>query len=454
MTAVSRLEPARKPASAPKVFVALALAVLLSACGSRDKPLPGEREPVRANEFVGQDTTPNRARPIALPPAVVNADWSFRNGSASGRPAQQPAFAAEPRLRWSFPLGKGGGRRERVTVTPIAAGGLVFGMDAEANLSAVTPQGARVWTKNLVPVGQKADSAPGGGMAQAGGVLFVTTGFGEVLAMEPGTGQVLWRKSFEAPVPAAPVVEGSRLFVVLRDDTALALSTATGETLWEIKSAGKGAGLMGGATPAVAGGLAVIPFTSGELRGVSVATGLWEWGTAVTPGRPDLARSSIGDITGDPVILGSAIYASSQNGRTLRMERSTGARLWTMDEGAYGPVWPVGDSIFLVSDRGALVRADAAKGEEIWSVELPQFHPNHNIFGDRMPFRAITHFGPILAGDRLWIASGDARLRGFSPTDGRLLTEIELPAGAAAPPVIAGGIMYVVTEDGKLNALQ
>jgi hypothetical protein len=52
------------------------------------------------------------------------------------------------------------------------------------------------------------------------------------------------------------------------------------------------------------------------------------------------------------------------------------------------------------------------------------------------------------------VASGDAVLRGFSPVNGALLAEIPLPAPAAAPPAVAGGVMYLVTTNGQLHALQ
>jgi outer membrane protein assembly factor BamB len=154
------------------------------------------------------------------------------------------------------------------------------------------------------------------------------------------------------------------------------------------------------------------------------------------------------------VIHGDAVFSSSQNGRTIRVDRSTGTRLWTMSQGAYDPVWPVGGSLFLVSGEGRLVRAGQEQGEVIWSVQLPELHPNRNWFGDRMPTRAVTHFGPTLAGGKLWVASGDGVLRGFSPVNGALLSSIELPGPAAAPPAVAGGVMYVVTTNGQLHALQ
>ena len=66
----------------------------------------------------------------------------------------------------------------------------------------------------------------------------------------------------------------------------------------------------------------------------------------------------------------------------------------------------------------------------------------------------MPYYGPILAGGRIWVASGDGFLRAFSPVDGARLAEIEIPGGAAAQPAVAGGVMYIVTTDGELLAFQ
>jgi outer membrane protein assembly factor BamB len=432
-------------------LLVLCAAVALAACDRRDQPLPGQRIDVRAAAGVAEPSG-MRARPISLPTPVLNADWSYRTGAASGRPAQ-PALAAAPQVRWSAPLGAGDTRRSRLMVAPVVSGGLVFAMDANGLLSAFDRNGSLAWTVSLIPEGQRPGTGPGGGMSAMGGVLYVTTGYGQAMALDPRTGGIYWRRQFEAPIRSAPVARDGRVILVLRDDTALALQASDGATIWEIESSG-GTGLLGGATPAVEGSMAVIPFASGEVRAVSAASGQWLWGTAIVTGPEALARNPIVDISGDPVISGDAVFTSSQNGRTIRVERATGTRLWTMPKGAYDPVWPVGGSLFLVSDESELVRADASLGEVIWTAQLPKLHPNRNWFGDRMPSRAITHFGPILAGGKLWVASGDGMLRGFSPVNGALLTSIALPGPAAAPPAVAGGVMYVVTTNGLLNALQ
>ena len=428
----------------------LALLLALAACSDKDKPLPGERIPVRPEEEPVAGAA--RAHGLAIPPARVNADWSHRNGAAAGR-LVNPAFRPVPQLIWAVDIGAGDSKRARLLTGPIVAGGLVYAIDAAGQLTAVTRDGRIAWSRSLVPEGQVADSGPGGGMALAGGVLFVTTGFGEVFALSPSTGGTIWRRTLEGPIRAAPVVDGVRVVAVQRDDTAFALDARNGETLWRVQGTG-GTGLLGGASPASDGKLVVIPFASGEVLGVLARNGLTVWGTAVTGGRREFARNDINDISGDPVIDGSVVYASNQSGRTIKLDATTGERAWTIQEGSYGPAWPVGGSVFLLSDLGALVRADAATGELLWVVDLPTYFPYGGLFGHGKPFAAVPYYGPILAGGRLWVASGDGWLRAFGPVDGALLAQVELPGGAAAAPAIAGGVMYIATREGRLLAFQ
>jgi len=307
---------------------------------------------------------------------------------------------------------------------------------------------------SLVPPDQLPDSGPGGGMTVEGNTLFVGTGFGEVLALDPASGGIRWRQSLAAPVQSAPTLSAGRLIVVSRDDMAYGLDPQSGATLWQVQGIG-GPGLLGGASPASNGKLAILPFSSGELQGVLARNGLEVWSTAVTGGRRGIARNSITDISGAPVLDGAAaVYASNQSGRTVRLDTDTGERAWTIPEGSYGPAWPVGGSIFLLSDAGALVRADAATGELLWQVQLPELYPNPGWFGRGKPYMAVAYYGPVLAGGRLWVAGADGLLRAFSPSDGSPLAQVPLPGGAAGQPAVAGGVMYVPTRDGKLLAFQ
>ena len=96
------------------------------------------------------------------------------------------------------------------------------------------------------------------------------------------------------------------------------------------------------------------------------------------------------------------------------------------------------------------MRVDASDGSAIWAVDLPKYIKDKPL--GRGPVYA--HYGPILAGGRIWVASNDGFLRAYSPKDGALLASVEVPGGATTDPVVAGGVLYVVGTKGQLFAFR
>ena len=68
--------------------------------------------------------------------------------------------------------------------------------------------------------------------------------------------------------------------------------------------------------------------------------------------------------------------------------------------------------------------------------------------------KVFAHYGPILAGSRLVIASSDGKIRQFDPASGELISTLKMPAGAASAPIIVGGTLYVLSTNGNLLAFR
>jgi predicted MFS family arabinose efflux permease len=64
----------------------------------------------------------------------------------------------------------------------------------------------------------------------------------------------------------------------------------------------------------------------------------------------------------------------------------------------------------------------------------------------------IQWAGPVLAGEQLWLAGSNRELVAVDPYEGKRLITIRLKAPAYLPPVVAGGMAYVLTDDGTLTA--
>jgi len=426
----------------------LAIATFVSAC-NRDFILEGERFALRApfSENAGE-APENRALPISLPASATNAEWTHRLGSPSTRIAH-PALGGTLQQVWSVPIGQGDGRRHRITAEPVSSGGLIYTLDSRAQVTAVRTNGEVAWTRDLTPsFTRNADSASGGGLAIADGKLFVTSAFGMLWALDLATGAEVWSKRFDAPLTAAPTIVGGVAYVVASDSTGWALDASTGQTDWQITGAPSPSSMVGGAAPAVAGELVLFPTSAGELIAARRDTGQIMWRRAVAGTRIGMAYASVTDVTGDPIVQGDVVYVGNQSGRVMALNRSDGRIIWTADEAAYGPVWPVGGSVFLMSDRNRLVRLDASTGEFIWGEALPLFTQTR----ERRRAEVFPHYGPVLAGGRLVVGSGDGVLRSFDPVSGALASETELRSGAAIAPIVVGGTLYVVSRDGRLTA--
>lgn len=443
------------------VLTGLVALGLVAGC-SKDVPLAGERFPVRVplEESVAVAGQPapvapsaqaaNRAAPISVPAQTANAEWTHRGGGIA-HTGPNGALSAAPQLLWSADIGGGNSRKNRIVAAPVVGGGRIFTIDAHARLSATSMQGASLWATDIRIQGERVADISGGGLAYGGGKLFASTGYGEVIALDPASGGILWRQRLDSPAAGAPTVDGGIVYAMGRDGTGWALDAANGKTLWQISSAPGDAGMMGMASPAVTDTMVIFPFESGQVVAALRKGGTQIWTGAVAGKRVGRAYASVvSDITGDPVVVGDVTYMGSAAGRTGAFSTSSGERIWTADDGALNPPLVFGNSVFVVNDQGQLVRLDAKTGERIWAADLPYWVATKVKKRDAI----YAQFGPVLAGGRIAVASSDGVLRLFSPVDGTLVATTEIPGGAAAPMALAGGMMFVVSGDGQLLAFR
>ena len=443
-----------------RVAAGAAILALLSACAEREVILEGERFPVRAPledslpvEGQPAPTAPAAPENLSLPislPAASSGDWTHRAGNARHL-MPHASLSATPALAWSAPIGQGSTRKNRIAAAPVVAGGRIFTMDAGTMVSATSTGGASLWSVDLTADFDKGGGQSGGGLAAAGDVLFAATGYGELVALEAGSGKVIWRQRLDAPVSGAPAVDAGVVYVSGRDGSAWAVDVADGKGVWQVAGSPGPTGYIGTAAPTVGDRAVIFPSASGILTAVlRIGSGTKIWQGSIAGKRVGRAYALTYDVTGDAVLDGKVIYAGTGSGRTVAMSASSGEKIWSAGEGAMGPVAVAGGSLFLVNDEAKLVRLDAETGETIWAVEMPYFTTEK--VKKRKAIHA--HFGPVIAGGRVMVVSSDGLLRAFDPTDGSLTYSTEIPGGAAAQPAVAGGVLYVVGAKGQLHAFR
>ncbi|MEM8578622.1 MAG: PQQ-binding-like beta-propeller repeat protein [Pseudomonadota bacterium] len=434
-------------------LAALTATTLLSACQDRELILPGKREAVTSVLSDGAAIAAERAEPenvsapISLPAPRNNADATHHIGTPAYRTAH-PALSAAPQLAWAANIGAGDSRKQRITADPVVSGGLIYTLDADSQVSAVTTGGALAWQRTVRPARDNEGEATGGGLAVEGDTLYVSIGYGELAALDARSGAVRWTQQLDATGSGRPTVFGDLVYLMVGDETGWALEKDTGRIAWQIGSSADVNNVLGAPAPALTDDLAIFAFGTGELQAVFRRGGLRRWDASVLGERPGRALSKIDDVTGPPVVVGDVVYAGNQAGRMVAVNAGSGERIWTANDGAIGTMYPVGGSIFALTDQNALVRLDAGDGSRIWQTRLPNFVKDR----PRRISAVFAHHGPVVAGGRVHVASSDGQLRSFDPRDGSLVAITEIPNGASTAPVVAGQTLYLVNRNGQLLA--
>ncbi|MGB3243420.1 MAG: PQQ-binding-like beta-propeller repeat protein [Sulfitobacter sp.] len=428
----------------------------LGACAEKETYLVGKREDVRSvlqdaalAAPIDQTNLVNTARAISLGGQQSNASWTQSFGTEQYR-VSHPALRGAPQLAWSAKIGAGDSRKQRITADPVVSGGRVFTLDAGAQVAATSTSGAPLWTRDLTLASDRQGESSGGGLAIEGDTLYVSVGFGILAALDAATGAVRWTQQLDATGSGTPTVYGDLVYLTSGDDTGWALRKSDGRVEWQVGASTDRNNVLGAPAPALTSQFAIFAFGSGEVQGVFRQGGVGRWSTSVVGRRPGRASSLVSDVTSGPVVSGNTVFVGNFSGRLAALDVNSGQPLWTARDGAIGPVWPAGGNIFAVTDLNELVRLDASSGERIWGIPLPNFVKDK----PKRQSKVFAHYGPVIAGGRVIIASDDGLIRSYSPTDGSLIGTTEISGGATTAPVVAGGTLYVVSAKGQLHAFR
>ena len=430
----------------------IAAAISLQACGywfgtSEAPPLPGDRISVLRLDEVLKPDQRLRDLDVLLPRPQINPDWPQSGGTAN-HSMHHLAAEGDLAVAWVADIGKGSSSSTQLLAQPVIAGGRVFALDVNARVSAISAEtGTTLWTVDLES-NEDNDGLLGGGIAYFKGRLYVTTGFAQVIALDAGSGEEIWRRGVSGPVRSAPTVRGGRVFSISIDNQLHVFAADDGRDLWSHVGVVETAGLLGGASPAVDAGVVVAPFSSGELVALRAQNGRSVWSDSLAALRRTDPVSSLAHIRGNPVIDRGRVFAISNSGRMVSIDLRTGGRIWERPIGGTQSPWVAGNFIYVLTGNAELVCLSRREGRIRWVAPLQRFENEKN---KKTP---IIWVGPVLAGDRLIVASSLEEAWSISPYTGKLLGRVKISGPVLIPPAVAGGTVYILTDEAKLIALR
>ena len=154
-------------------------------------------------------------------------------------------------------------------------------------------------------------------------------------------------------------------------------------------------------------------------------------------GRSELGRMV--DVDGSPLVLGGIVYAVSFQGRLRAFRATDGAILWEFEMSSFLDLAEGYGQIYVVSDEdviSAIERSDAAL---VWRQE-------------GLRNRRLT--SPVAFGNYVVVGDSDGYLHVLAQSDGRFVARRKVGDGLRSGMIVADSVIYLLTNDGRLNALE
>jgi outer membrane protein assembly factor BamB len=423
------------------------LALALGGCSWFDwltdeaaKPIPGNREPVLSPV---RGLQVDAVEGVTLPPVETNPDWTqpHRNLAHVGG-----NLAGGLTKAWTADIGAGGDYRTRLTAEPIVVGGRVFTMDSDGAVAAWDAgSGKQFWSQTTKPKHNRGSNI-GGGIAFAGGRIYAATGRAELVVLDAGSGDIVFRKPLPSPARSAPTIVDNALYLCTIDQKLVALNISSGAQLWVYQATKADAGILASASPAFSSGLIVAGFESGDLAAVRADTGSLAWSDNLGSLKGSTSLLEFATVRGAPVIDDNIVYAIGFGGLMAALDLRTGRRVWERDIAGGNTPWLAGDTLFVITADQRAAAVAKEDGSVHWVTNLPRFTNPKKTKG------FITWAGPVLIGGKLVAVSSDAHMSVMDPVDGKIVSTTELDEAVSLAPIVAQGTVFILDDDATLTA--
>ncbi len=165
---------------------------------------------------------------------------------------------------------------------------------------------------------------------------------------------------------------------------------------------------------------------------------------------PRTPMQNLGDVRATPVHDGGLIFVVGQSGRLVAFSARNGLPVWERAIAGLEMPWLAGKTLFALSLDGRLYAMRRDDGAIRWVTELDGAVPLDVVVPDVAP----RYYGPVVAGDLVYIVSGAGVVQAFDPDTGVAVESFATGKTVSTAPQIAGGRMFIISTDGTLTAIE
>ena len=387
---------------------------------------------------------------LALCIVVSSCSW-FRHKDESAKPAELKSIKQEVHLVRVWKRGVGDEARDRDSkLVPVLAGGRVFAASADGTIMALQPESGKViWKKRVedyypkveraVAFAAKSDAITGG-VGAGKDIIVVGTFAGDIVAINQSDGSLAWRSRTTSEVLAPPQVQGDLAVAQSIDGKVEGYNALDGTRLWVYTTTIPSLTLRGTSTPIMGNTFVVAGFSNGRVAVIDSQRGLArvDQRIAIAQGKSDLDR--LVDIDGRMVIDNGALFAVSYQGNVAAIDLEQGRILWSKPASSVAGLAAGFNNIYMASFDGKLSALSERSGQVMWET-------------DALKNRELTT--PATISSYVVVGDFEGYIHAIAQSDGRFVGRTRVEHGPLTSPIVVDGArLYVQTRDGRLFAYE
>ncbi|MDG3087242.1 outer membrane protein assembly factor BamB [Vibrio hannami] len=352
-------------------------------------------------------------------------------------PVPQVQSEFTPKSVWSSSIGKGVGQYFS-KLTPEFEYGKLFVAARDGEVKALDPEnGKLIWKTDLEGDGSARLS---GGVTASYGKVFIGSENGELITLDQETGEELWRATVVGEILARPVTDNNYVIVNTSRGMLTALDAETGSEVWTISTEVPNLTLRGDSTPNTVSGGIFWGTANGRLAAALVARGQLIWQQPVGTPRGATEIDRLVDSDTSPIILGSTLYTVGYNGHLVSIDLRSGAPIWKRNYSSSSDMATDGSKIYLLTDKDHLVAVDSRSGTELWENAL-------------LENRLLT--APKIIDGYLVVGDAEGYLHWLDRESGEFISQqLVNESGFAVGPVDIEDGYVIVTRNGDVKKLR
>ncbi len=352
-------------------------------------------------------------------------------------PVPQVSSQFTPESIWSSSIGSGVGHYFS-KLQPVFGYEKIFVASRDGDVKALDPEtGKVIWTNDL-----EGDNPArlSGGLTASYGKLFFGSENGFVVALDVENGEELWRAEVTGEVLAKPATDNNYVIVNTSRGMLTALDAATGEEVWAISTEVPNLTLRGDSTPSTASGGVFWGTANGRLAAAVISRGqlIWQQPVGTPKGATEIDR--LVDVDSSPIIIGGMLYTIGINGQLTAIDLRSGSPSWKRNYSSALDMSSDGSRIYLVTDKDYMVAVDARSGTELWTNKL-------------LENRLLT--SPSIIDDYIVVGDAEGYLHWLDKSTGEFVAQqLVNDSGFAVAPIVLEDGYLITTRNGSIRKLK